>query len=160
MDTSLLAPDAVSNTDDPVAQPTPIPFDLETITITRREHVALKTETAYYKRMHGDSTKRIERLRAEHQRELVAWKEKYKALQTDLEHAHAQLRGLRQQTFGTRDERADSLKPRHQGLPPECLTKTKRPRGQQRGWQGHGRTRVTDLPVREEVLAVDPCCCP
>jgi transposase len=160
MDTSLLAPDAVSNTDDPVARPTPTPFDLETITHTRREHVALKTDAAHYKRMHGDATKRIERLRAEHQREIVAWKEKYKALQTDLENAHAQLRGLRQQTFGTRDERADSLKPRHQGLPPECLAKTKRRRGQQPGWQGHGRKREAQLPVREEVLAVDPCCCP
>lgn len=36
----------------------------------------------------------------------------------------------------------------------------KRPRGQQRGWQGHGRTQVKDLPVREEVVAVDPCRCP
>ncbi|HEY7804755.1 MAG TPA: IS66 family transposase [Orrella sp.] len=160
MDTSLLAPDAVSNTDDPVAQPTPIPFDLETITITRREHVALKTDAAHYKRMHGDATKRIERLRACHHKDIICWKDKCQALQAQLQEAQSQLRGLRQQTFGKRDERAGSLKPRHQGLPPECLTKTKRPRGQQRGWQGHGRTRVTDLPVREEVLAVDPCTCP
>ncbi|MCD8504655.1 MAG: IS66 family transposase [Burkholderiaceae bacterium] len=158
MDTSLLATETIFNTDEPVAQPTP--FDLETVTLTRREHVELKTAAAHYKRLHGDATKRIEHLRTYHQMQINVWQEKCKALQANLDHAQAQLRGLRQQTFGKRAERADSLKPRHQGLPPECRTKTKRPRGQQHGWQGHGRTRVMELPVREEVLAVDPCCCP
>lgn len=158
MDTSLLVSETISNTDDPVAAPTP--FDLELITITRREHVELKTTAAHYKRMHGDATKRIARLRAHHQREILVWQEKLKVVQTKLDHAHAQLRGLRQQTFGTRAERADSLKPRLQGLPLDCLAKTTRSRGQQTGWQGHGRTRATELPVREEVLSADPCCCP
>lgn len=158
MDTSPSPSAAISSTDDPVAKPTP--FDLAAITITRREHVELKTAAAHYKRLHGDATKRIERLRAYHQRELSAWQERYKVLQTKLDHAHSQLRGLRQQAFGTRAERANSLSPRHQQLPPDSASKTKRRRGQQSGWQGHGRTRATELPVREEVLAVDPCCCP
>ena len=158
MNTSLPTSQTDASTDDPVSAPTP--FDLEIISITRREHVALKCELASFKSLHARAVKRIEFLQAQHQRKREALEAKLKDMQAKLDHAHAQLRGLRQQTFGKRDERADSLKPRHQGLPPECLTKAKHSRGQQRGWQGHGRTRVMDLPVRQEILAVDPCCCP
>ena len=76
MDTSPSPSAAISSTDDPVAKPTP--FDLAANTITRREQVELKTAAAHYKRLHGDATKRIERLRAYHQRELSAWQERYK----------------------------------------------------------------------------------
>jgi len=37
------------------------PFDLETITLTRREHVALKNGIAYYKSLHTRAAQRIER---------------------------------------------------------------------------------------------------
>ena len=159
MDTSLLASETISSTDSPVVQ-APTPFDLEIITITRREHVQLKSTAAHYKRMHGDATKRLERLRAHHQKEITAWQEKYKALQAMYDLSQSQLRGLRQQAFGTRAERAKSLRPLHQELPPDSPAKTKRRRGQQLGWQGHGRTRATKLLVREEILTPDPCCCP
>ena len=93
MDTSLLASETVSSTDSP-AMPAPTPFDLEIITITRREHVELKSTAAHYKRMHGDATKRLERLRAHHQKEITEWQEKHKALQAMHDLALSQLRGL------------------------------------------------------------------
>ena len=156
MDLSLPAPSTASDSNTCASDATP--FDLETITITRREHVALKTNVAYYKTMQARATQRVEALRSRHQREVAEWQVKYKALQATLEQTKAQLRGLRQQAFGKRSERAKSVK-----LPQQDLTVNRgdaiRPRGQQPGWQGHGRTLEAHLPVREQVLAVDPCCC-
>ena len=146
------------NTDSPVAAATP--FDLETVTITRREHVALKTTAALHKAMHDAARARVDRVRAHYRQELEAWRAKCKALQAQLDQAQAQLRGLKQQTFGKRGERAQSVKPPSTDLLATNQSKTKRSRGQQPGWQGHGRRRETDLPLREEILPVNPCCCP
>jgi histidine ammonia-lyase len=86
------------------------PFDLETITLTRREHVALKNGVAYYKSLHTRAAQRIEHLKLRHKKEITALQIKYKALDTALDQVKAQLRGLRQQTFGKRDERAKRIK--------------------------------------------------
>jgi|AntAceMinimDraft_12_1070368.scaffolds.fasta_scaffold13047_1 hypothetical protein len=48
------------------------PFDLETITLTRREHVALKNGVASYKSLHTRAAQRIEHLKLRHKKEITA----------------------------------------------------------------------------------------
>ena len=158
MDTSLPASESTVSAENAASNPTP--YDIDTITITRREHVDLKSDVAFYKAMHSRAIKRIDGLRMQHQHEIQGLKAELEDMHVKLDAANAQLRGLRQQAFGTKAERSRSLDPSQRGLPPHNPAVPKRPRGQQRGWQGHGRTQVKDLPVREEVVAVDPCCCP
>jgi len=158
MDACLLSPETHLDTDVPV--PAPTPFDLETVTMTRREHIELKTQIAFYKSLHARAVRRLESRQSYHDRELNALRIELKDTQAKLEHANAQLRGLRRQTFGTRAERSKSLLPVQLGPPAGDAANPKRPRGQQQGWQGHGRKREIDLPVREEVLAIEPCSCP
>lgn len=163
MDASLSAYDSDINTEahtDTPAVAAATPFDLQTITITRREHVELKTAVAHYKRMHGWATERISFLRGQHQKEITTWQSKYKALQGELEQTKAQLRGLKKQAFGKRGERAKTFKLPATDALPASSTQSKRSRGQQPGWQGHGRRLEANLPVYEEILPVDPCCCP
>lgn len=147
-----------------VTQPTadlpavPAPFDLEHVLLTRREHIALKCEAQHYKSMHARAVKRIESLKIQHAHEVCALKTKINELEQTLEDTQAQLRGLRRQAFGTRSERAKSLKKRF--TQPTSPPVSRRKRGQQPGWQGHGRTRETELPVREQTLTLDGCTCP
>ncbi len=133
MDANLPTYDTHRNSQTPVlAEATP--YDLQTLTITRREHVELKTAVAYYKRMHGLATERIIYLRGQHQKEIAAWQSKYKALEAELEQTKAQLRGLKQHAFGKRDERAKTFKPPQAQSLPASSNQGKRSRGQQPGW--------------------------
>lgn len=91
----------------------------------------------------------MERLRRleQHRCELVAQHKAREAeLLAQLERARAEVRGLRQRHFGTKSERAQTRKP----LWPRPSAKGERPRGQQPGASGHGRTRLPQLPSREE----------
>jgi len=135
------------------------PFDLDRVTITRREHIELKCQAAQYQSLHARAIERIENIRIAHKKEMTALKAKCAALEVELEQTKAQLRGLRRQAFGTRSEQSRTVKPPLSGLKPEGAP-APRPRGQQTGWQGHGRTRQTNLPAREQIIDVDPCCCP
>ena len=136
------------------------PYDLETVTITRREYVQLKNHAVYYKKMHQAAVQRVQRMRSYHHKAIAKWRSKYKSVRADLEQTKAQLRGLKQQAFGKRGERAKTFKPPATDAPPAPSAQSKRSRGQQPGWQGHGRRLEANLPVHEEVLPVDPCCCP
>ena len=163
MDARLSAHDSDINTEAHTDTPAVVattPFDLETITITRREHVELKNHAAYYKGLHRSAVQRVERMQSYHRKTVAQWRIKYKSLQADLEQTKAQLRGLKKQAFGKRGERAQTFKLPATDAPLASSTQRKRSRGQQPGWQGHGRRIEANVPVRQEILPVNPCCCP
>jgi len=126
------------------------PFAQRTVVLTQAEHIELKHQRNYWQAQH-------ERLQ-----------QKYATLQQELDAAQAMIRDLKQRLYGKKSEKKtcqrDSLSGtdvRGSGSPSGS---TPRPRGQQRGSQGHGRTKRPDLPVVTEVydVAADdkqcPCC--
>ena len=114
------------------------PFERQQVTLTKQEYIQLKSDVGYWKAQHVQSVARE------------------KALHKELEKAEGEIRDLRQRLYGRKSEKAfprdDS---RFVGDP------SSRPRGQQKGGKGHGRTPRPDLPVEEEALDVPggtPCC--
>lgn len=140
------------------AAPDAVPFELEYITITRREYIELQSQAHQYRSLHARALKRMELMRAEQARTVADLRARQALLRTELEQTRAQLRGLRQQAFGTRSEKAASctnlLQQASQRAHP------RRARGQQPGRRGHGRTRETHLPERVQTLQLDGCVCP
>lgn len=64
-------------------------YDIETITITRREHVDLKSDVAFYKAMNSRAIKRIDGLRLQHQHEIQGLKAELEDLHVKLDAANA-----------------------------------------------------------------------
>lgn len=122
------------------------PFEREQVCLSKREYIELRAQAKSYKALH---TRAVERLRQLEQYccQLV---EQHKAREAEflvqLDQAKAEVRGLRQRHFGTKSERAKTRKP----LWPRRSARGTRPRGQQPGAPGHGRTRLSQLPSREE----------
>lgn len=65
-------------------------------------------------------------------------------LQQTIKKLKGQIRDLRHRVFGEKGEKSTSSKDKPKN------SKPKRPRGQQPGSMGHGRTERLDLPVKEE----------
>ena len=114
------------------------PFSRQYVWLTKQEHIELKSQIAFWK--------------AQHTRAL----EREKALQKELEEARAEIRDLRQRLYGRKSEKA---------APRDDRTFTgggsSRPRGQQKGAKGHGRTARPQLPIEEEIRDLPsgtPCC--
>jgi transposase len=114
------------------------PFSRQYVWLTQQEHIELKSQIAFWK--------------AQHARAL----EREQALQKELEEARAEIRDLRQRLYGRKSEKA---------LPRDDRTfsggGSSRPRGQQKGAKGHGRTARPQLPVEVEVHDLPsgtPCC--
>lgn len=135
-----------------LAVPPPLtPFDIEQVTITRRELIALKMQASQYRSLHQRAVKRIEWGQRRHDAEMAQARSREATLRQALELAQAQLRDLRQRVFGARTERSV-----YKGaVPPAVSQRPHRPRGQQRGRRGHGRTRLSTLPVRPQDLTLD-----
>lgn len=110
------------------------PFDDQWVLIRKSEQIRLTAEARYWKAQHLRATRTI----ARQEREL--------ALQT------AEIKDLRNRLFGKKTEK-DPANPADS----ERTTPAARPRGQQRGQRGHGRTaRSPSLEVVEETVPFDP----
>ena len=111
------------------------PFSQNIVQLTQAEHIELKWNGNYWKAQY-------EQL-----------KQKHEELQQELESAHAKLRDLKRRLYGKKSEKGTTKrdKPATDDNPTSA-----RPRGQQKGSQGHGRTPRPDLPVVEETRDVAP----
>jgi len=138
----------------PVAvSPVPKPFDQEWVTLTKREHIELRIQAKQWKSLHERAVLRLELANRRHRFELAKAREREDRLKTELEAAHAQIRDLRQRVFGAKTEQSRSV-----NTVTPSRTGGVRPRGQQRGRAGHGRTRVVGLPAKIEQITSQACC--
>lgn len=133
------------------------PFDLEFVSISRREHIELKLQARSFQSLHARAVERMTWLQRRHDRELSQAREQVAQLQAELVLARAQIRDLRQRVFGAKTEQSRSVN----ALPSQAspAEQARRARGQQRGARGHGRSAVPALAelvheVRESI------CCP
>jgi transposase len=117
----------------------PVGSALNIVAITQKELTRLKWEGHYWKAQHQRVSQREARL-----------KEK-------LEQKEALIRDLRHRLFGKKSETGGT----RQAIEQQPTQTSNRPRGQQRGSLGHGRTQRPDLPVIEErhELQGDSCFC-
>jgi transposase len=141
------------------AQSAPTPFAAESVTLSRQEHIQLVWEGRHWKRLHHSAIQRMAELEAEYRRglqdQIESAQEREQALQRDLEYARGRIRDLEQRLFGRKSERRwaiDAQQPRS----PASM----RERGQQRGAPGHGRSPLSHLPIREEILPMPSPYCP
>jgi transposase len=108
------------------------------ILISEKEYLELKSEVGYWQAMHKNAISREKKL-----------KQTIKALE-------GKIRDLRNRLFGKKSEKKSSSSDKDKSKSPT----SKRPRGQQRGSMGHGRTERPDLPEKEELanFSEDPIC--
>lgn len=130
-----------------------LPFDAELVTITKREHIALVMQAKQWKSLHERALRRLEWVERRHRFELAQARERQTRLKAELDLALAQVRGLRQRAFGTKSEQSRSLPALR-----AATTTPRRPRGQQRGHVGHGRTRLGQLPAQVEDIVLAQTC--
>jgi len=105
------------------------------VCLTQAELIELKWQGKYWKSQHA-------RLR-----------EKTRALQQELDSAHARIRDLKQRLYGKKSEKKGVIQSDHASA---TVVPPSRPRGQQKGSPGHGRTPRHDLPVVAEQRDLAP----
>lgn len=115
------------------------PFSQQQVTITKAEHIDFIYRANYWKALHDQLKQKCARLEEEIQRK------------------DARIRDLQNRAFGKKSEKQSTATPEKSES-----SAAKRPRGQQRGSRGHGRTARPDLPVLNEKddLPDDKTCCP
>lgn len=111
------------------------------VSIPETEYLTLKNEVGYWKSVHQKAIQREEKLKQE------------------IKEKDGQIRDLRSRLFGKKSEKKTSKTEKANSK----SDRTKRPRGQQPGSEGHGLTERPDLPVIEEQACfsqnpVCPCC--
>src|SRR5713226_8849341 len=123
----------------PVHEGGATPFSQQTVVLTKQAYIQLKWEAHYWRRQHA---------------RLV---EREVALKAQVEALEATVRDLNQRLYGAKSEQ--SAGPDHADDPKPSSA---RPRGQQPGSQGHGRSDRSALLVVPEVHALSPAqsCCP
>jgi len=131
---------------------------IEFVTITRQEHIALKSAANYWQTAHRKAVDRFKWRELRYQRILRELKaigaKSNAALQAELVLAKGQVRDLQSRVFASKSERSKHCEGRIQT--PSC----RRPRGQQHGSTGHGRTMQTQLPARHQDATLDKTQCP
>ncbi len=133
------------------------PFDLEFISISRREHIELKLQASQYRCLHAKAVERLKWLQLRHDRECAELRRELAAVKAELLLAQARNRDLRQRVFGAKTEQSRSVNQlmAEMAQPGDA---PRRPRGQQRGKRGHGRTRLLRLPsVIQEIPSATTC---
>lgn len=117
------------------------PFSQNRVQLTQAEHIELKWQGNYWKSQHGHLKRQNEELKQE------------------LALAHANIRDLKQRLYGKKSEKGTAKRDK---LTTDEHLASSRPRGQQKGSQGHGRTPRPDLPVVDEERDIAPedkqCC--
>ncbi len=134
------------------------PLAIEFVTISRQEHIALKWAANYWQTAHRKAVDRFKWRELRYQRILRELKasgtKSNAALQAELELAKGQVRDLQSRVFASKSERRKHCEGRSQ------TASCRRPRGQQHGSAGHGRTMQTQLPARHEDATLDKTQCP
>jgi len=136
----------------PVQAPS-TPFGQETVTLSKREHIELVMGLNYWRTAHERALTRAQWVGRRHDHEMERARRRESRLRVELDLAQAQLRDLRQRVFGARTEQSRFINPVVQGA-----VGPRRPRGQQRGRPGHGRTRLRQLSTRGETVELDAVC--
>jgi transposase len=106
-----------------------LPFAREAVVLSKLDYIELKSQCNFYK--------------TQHERALVREAE----LKLQLAREQAKVRDLNQRLYGRKSEQTRHSETR----PTEPSAAPARPRGQQPGSQGHGRTPRPHLPVKEEI---------
>ena len=132
------------------------PFAREWVTLTKQEHTRLVCE-ANWKSAHQRANARLQEIEAQHRLEIAQAATRETTLRSERDAAQAKVRDLQKRLFGRKSEHSS---PDDKAQTPD--KKTSRPRGQQRGAPGHGRTTQEHLPAHHETIGVDspqcPCC--
>ena len=135
----------------------PSPIAIEYVTISRQEHIALKSAANYWQALHRKAVDRFKWRELRYQRIVRALKatgvKSVAALQAQLELARGQVRDLQKRVFARKSEQRKHCEGRNQ------TASCRRPRGQQHGSTGHGRTMQTQLPARHEDATLDNTQC-
>jgi transposase len=108
--------------------PSAAPFSQNIVQLTQAEHIELKHASGYWKHQHAHL------------------KNKYDQLQHELDVAQAKIKDLNHRLYGKKSEKSTA---KHEHLPDRQLGSS-RPRGQQPGSKGHGRTPLPALPIIDE----------
>jgi len=119
---------------EPIGQVIDFPESPRQILISEQEFLQLKWEANYWKSLHKRAKEREEKLKKE------------------LQEKEGKIRDLTKRLFGKSNEKSKSGKNEGRSKP----SKSPRPRGQQRGEKGHGRTPKPDLPVKDEYIDLSP----
>ncbi len=135
------------------ASPWPKLFELEWVTLSKREHIELVMQAKQWKSLHERAVRRFEFADKRHQFEIAQARQREDRLRSELDAARAQIRDLRQRVFGTKTEQSSSI-----DVVSPWIDVAGRPRGQQQGRAGHGRTRLTQLPSKVQELTSQACC--
>ena len=117
---------------------------LNLVSITQRELTQLKLAANYWKALHQRSCAREAILKETIEQNEALASERETLFKNEIELKEAQIRDLRHRLFAKKSESVDKA------IEPQPSQDIKRPRGQQRGSRGHGRTQRPDLPVIEE----------
>ncbi len=131
------------------------PFAQVLVTLTKEEHIQLRSEAHYWKSQHQQAIARMEQLKAEHCLAMEQAAQREAALRSELEKAEGKIRDLQKRLFGRKSERSSSAE--------KSLTadgKSALPRGQRPGAPGHGRTLESHLPTEVETVELDCPHCP
>ena len=83
------------------AAASPKPFDQVLVTLTKREHIELRTQAKQWKSLHERAIARLELAEKRHQFELALVRQREELLKIELDKALAQIRDLRQRVFGS-----------------------------------------------------------
>jgi transposase len=135
----------------------PFPFSQNIVQLTQEEHIQLKWEVNYWKAQHAQLKEKLEaqheQLKEEFEARHTHLNKKHKALQRKLDAATARIRDLKQRLFGKKSEKGVAKSEKVTSTPGSG---TPRPRGQQKGSKGHGRTARPDVPIIEEEHDIAP----
>ncbi len=112
------------------------PFDDEWELMRKSERIELKADARYWRAQHAQAKRKIT------------------SLESKLEHREARIKDLLKRLFGKKSEKGKTGRCEGSGQRPPPAAK---PRGQQPGSRGHGRTpRTGELAVVDETVPFDP----
>src|SRR3990167_9963489 len=115
-----------------------LPYVAKTITLSYVDYVALKTDASYWKAQHARAILREEELKEQ------------------IKHKEAIIRDLNQRLYGKHSEKGGS---KADANSTNKGNKPSRPKGQQKGTRGHGRTERSNLPVIPEIIPLSETAC-
>ena len=131
--------------------PIKVPFAYAQVTLNKVDYIELKAQAKQWRTQWQRTRKReqealgqIKRMTIEHSREIAAF-------QTQVDTLKNQLAEMQHLVFGRSTEKKSTSSRKQE----KQTRSSSRPKGQQRGHKGHGRTTVTTLPVITETLDLE-----
>lgn len=146
------APEPIGTSGVPANAP---PFSVQQVILSKQEYIELISQARYWKSVHDRMSGRSNALLQEIKNIKAKAHEREAQLLAELAVNKAMIRDLRQRLFGTKTEGQATHR-----TPFDQCPKSQRHRGQQRASNGHGRTRLTDLPSQEEIVELTDLNCP